>query len=71
MEFLYQDARSPSGRFFAHSERRNDSRTGGIVFVLQLIDLSQNTVVQEEVFQDWNTYSQRYDMLTSVILPIK
>ena len=71
MEFLYQDARSPSGRFLAHSEKRNDSRTGRVVFVLQLVDQPQNTVVQEEVFQDWNTYSQRFDMLTSVILPMK
>ena len=45
MEFLYQDARSPTGRFLAHSEKRNDSRTGRVVFVLQLIDLPQNTVV--------------------------
>ena len=68
MNFLYQDMRSASGRFLAHSEKQTVG--GRTVYVLQLIDLSSGAVNQQS-FNDWNTYSQRYDMMRTVILPFK
>jgi hypothetical protein len=71
MQFLYPDTRSASGRFLAHSERLVAPKTGQTVYRLQLIDLHSEAIVDQQEFQDWNRYSQRFDMMRAVILPMK
>ena len=76
MQFLYPDTRSASGRFLAHSERLVDPKTGQTIYILQLIDLHlidlpSKGIVDQQEFQDWNRYSQRFDMMRTVILPMK
>jgi hypothetical protein len=69
MQFLYQDMLSASGRFVAHSEM--EARGATREYVLQLIDRFSGTVVHQENFSNWNDYSQRVDMLRTVVLPMK
>ena len=71
MQFLYPDTKSASGRFLAHSERLVAPKTGQTVYRLQLIDLHSEAIVDQQEFQGWNRYSQRFDMMRTVILPMK
>jgi hypothetical protein len=69
MQFIYEDMPSASGQFVAHSEI--DDRGATKIYVLQLINCLSGAVVHQEQFSNWNSYSQRVDMLRTVVLPMK
>lgn len=57
MEFIYPDV--AYNQFLIHSEKRNGT------FVLQL--RKYNSIVKEESFSNWHEYSQRYDMVRTML----
>jgi hypothetical protein len=59
MNFLYEDVYT--NRYLIHSERRGQD------FVLQLIDRYSGAVTKEQQFSNWNSYSQQYDMLRTML----
>lgn len=59
MEFLYDNIRNT--RHGIRSEKRQQGSS--TVFVLQLVDMQTNGVIQEKTFYNWNQYSQWYQQM--------
>jgi hypothetical protein len=61
--FLYDNVRN--NRHGLWSEKRQSGASA--VYVLKLVDLQNNVVVQEKTFHDWNKYSQFYQQMLMMI----
>jgi hypothetical protein len=63
MDFLYDNVRNR--RHGLRSEKRQYG--GSAAYILQLVDMQTNGVIQEKVFYNWSEYSQWYQQMVLML----
>ena len=63
MNFLYDNVRNT--RHGLRSEKRQYGAS--TAYVLQLVNMQTNGVIQEKVFYNWNEYSQWYQQMLMML----